>query len=192
MVFIVGVTYDIASTLTLKSKEELPCVCVFLISHILLLLSLPLYNISLKIAILWKLQIGKLQFFENSLKIAIRWNSIATFNIILSGDIEQNPGPSLPKPKFPRCDKTVRCNQKRLICQLCLDVVHANCVNLKHHVRNSLDAESWTCNDCLFHVLPFQNYDDIIDETPAVNVSPKNKNTHHMESLKHHHRHVSI
>ena len=40
-------------------------------------------------------------------------NSIATFNIILSGDIEQNPGPGLPKPKCPRCDKTVRCNQKR-------------------------------------------------------------------------------
>ena len=49
-------------------------------------------------------------------------NSIATFNIILSGDIEQNPGPGLPKPKCPKCDKTVRCNQKYLICQLCLDV----------------------------------------------------------------------
>ena len=119
-------------------------------------------------------------------------NSIATFNIILSGDIEQNPGPGLPKPKCPRCDKTVRCNQKRLICQLCLDVVHANCVNLKHRVRNSLDAESWTCNDCLFHVLPFQNYDDTINETPAVNVSPKKINAHHIESLKYHHRHLSI
>ena len=71
-------------------------------------------------------------------------NSVATFNIILSGDIEQNPGPGLPKPKCPRCDKTVRCNQKRLICQLCLDAFHANCVNLKHHVRNSIDAKSWT------------------------------------------------
>ena len=40
-------------------------------------------------------------------------NSIATFNVILSGDIEHNPGPSLPKSKCPRCDKTVRCNQKR-------------------------------------------------------------------------------
>ena len=119
-------------------------------------------------------------------------NSIANFNIILSGDTEQNPGPSLEKPKCPRSDKTIRFNQKRLICQLCLDVVHANCVDLKHHVRSSLDAESWTCNDCLFHVLPFQNYDDIIDETLAVNVSPKNKNPHHIESLKHHHRHISI
>ena len=43
-------------------------------------------------------------------------NSVATFNIILFGDIEQNPGPGLPKPKCPKCDKTVGCNQKRLIC----------------------------------------------------------------------------
>ena len=49
MVIIVGVTYDIAGTLELKSKEELPCVDVLLIFDIFLLLSLPLYNISLKI-----------------------------------------------------------------------------------------------------------------------------------------------
>ena len=33
---------------------------------------------------------------------------------------------------------------------------------------------------------------DTIDETLAVSVSPKNINTHHIESLKHHHRHISI
>ena len=49
MVFIVDVTYDLASTLELKSKEELPCADVLLSSDVLLLLSLPLYNISLKI-----------------------------------------------------------------------------------------------------------------------------------------------
>ena len=118
--------------------------------------------------------------------------SIATFKIIISGDIEQKPGPSLPKPKYPKCGKTARCNLKHLICQLCLDVAHANCVTLKHRLRNSRDAERWTCYDCLFHVLPFKNYDDTIDETLAVNVSPKNINTHHKESLKHHHRHISI
>ena len=35
MIFIVGVTYDLASTLELKSKEELPCVDVFLSSDVL-------------------------------------------------------------------------------------------------------------------------------------------------------------
>ena len=49
MAFIVGVTYDLPSTLELKSKEELPCVDVFLSSDVLLLLSLQLYNIQLKI-----------------------------------------------------------------------------------------------------------------------------------------------
>ena len=38
-------------------------------------------------------------------------NRIATFNLILAGDIELNPGPALhPKPKVPECkvcDKAV-------------------------------------------------------------------------------------
>ena len=44
MVFIVGFTYDLATTLELKSKEEIPYVDVFLSSDVLLLSSLPLYN----------------------------------------------------------------------------------------------------------------------------------------------------
>ena len=48
MVFIVGVTYDLAITLELKSKG-LTCVDVFWALNVLLLLSLLLYNISLKI-----------------------------------------------------------------------------------------------------------------------------------------------
>ena len=50
MVFIVGVTYDLASTLELKSKG-LPYVEMFLNSDVLLLLSLPLYITLLKINI---------------------------------------------------------------------------------------------------------------------------------------------
>ena len=46
MVFIVGVMYDLASTLELKSKG-IPCVDVLLSSDVLLLLLLLLYIISL-------------------------------------------------------------------------------------------------------------------------------------------------
>ena len=49
MVFIVGVTYDLGSTLELKSKG-LPCVDMFLKSDLLLLLSWLLYIILLKIS----------------------------------------------------------------------------------------------------------------------------------------------
>ena len=47
-------------------------------------------------------------------------NCIATYRIIWSGDIETNPGPGLSKPKCQVCDKTVRCNQKRLVSEHCL------------------------------------------------------------------------
>ena len=50
-------------------------------------------------------------------------NYIATCRIILPGDVETNPGPGLSKPKCQVCDKTVRCNQKRLICEHCLENV---------------------------------------------------------------------
>ena len=40
---------------------------------------------------------------------------IATYRIILSGDIETNLGPSLSKPKCQVCDNAVRCNQQRLL-----------------------------------------------------------------------------
>ena len=38
-------------------------------------------------------------------------NYIATYRIILSGDIETNPGTGLSKPKCQVCDKIVQCNQ---------------------------------------------------------------------------------
>ena len=42
-------------------------------------------------------------------KISIQYysNYIPTYRIILSGDIETNPGPGLSKPKCQACDKTV-------------------------------------------------------------------------------------
>ena len=49
MVFLVGVMYDLASTLELKS-EGLPCVDVFLNSDVLLLLLFSLYIMLLKIS----------------------------------------------------------------------------------------------------------------------------------------------
>ena len=49
-------------------------------------------------------------------------NYIATYRMILSGDIKTNHGPGLSKPKCQVCNKTVSCNQKRLVCEHCLDM----------------------------------------------------------------------
>ena len=56
-------------------------------------------------------------------------NCIATYRIILSGDIETNPGPGLRQPKFQDCDKIVRYNQKRIVCEHCLEMCHVKCSN---------------------------------------------------------------
>ena len=54
-------------------------------------------------------------------------NYIAIYRIFLSGDIETNPGPGLSKPKCQVCDKTDRGNQKRLVCEHCLEMCHIKC-----------------------------------------------------------------
>ena len=69
-------------------------------------------------------------------------NSVASFHILLiAGDVEVNPGPSMElhqnKPKLkehrslhssaaacPQCGKPVRRNQKRILCCVCKDLTH--------------------------------------------------------------------
>ena len=53
-------------------------------------------------------------------------NTSATFNLILSDDIEINPGPGFSPPKCNICRKVVKINNRRLICSMCFDV-HAKC-----------------------------------------------------------------
>ena len=52
----------------------------------------------------------------NKTKSSVQYcsNYIATYRIILSGDIETNPGTGLSKPKCQICDKIVQCNQRLL------------------------------------------------------------------------------
>ena len=75
-------------------------------------------------------------------------NSMASFQLLLSGDIELNPGPdsdssSQQKNKQQRtsrsfsticteCRKTVRRNQKRFVCDVCKDFIHASCLGVAY------------------------------------------------------------
>ena len=47
-------------------------------------------------------------------RIIYYYKSEAAFNRILSGDIEQNPGAGLPKPKCPKCEKNRKMQPKAL------------------------------------------------------------------------------
>ena len=64
-------------------------------------------------------------------------NSTPTYNIILSSDIHVNPGPGSNAPKCSACEKTVKCNQKRFICDKCVEGSHGKCSNLQTLVLNA-------------------------------------------------------
>ena len=81
-------------------------------------------------------------------------NTTATFNVILqAGDIESNPGPGFSSPKCSICTKTVRCNEKQLICKQCFELTHARCANFKNVKANN--PTLWTCSHWFHTVLPY-------------------------------------
>ena len=62
-------------------------------------------------------------------------NTTATFSIILSGDVEENPGPGV---QCPACNKNVNNNHKRLICSTCHNTCHNTCYATKCSVDEGL------------------------------------------------------
>ena len=106
--------------------------------------------------------------------------------MILSGDIELNPGPGFNKqlrkkqnaiikktlnkraasPKCSICKIGVGNNRKRLLCTWCLELTHVSCSNLHETKKKSIKSAApikWTCNSCYFHELPFSNCRSIPD-----------------------------
>ena len=131
-------------------------------------------------------------------------NSCATFQIVLSGDIESNPGPVFrdgyktlslndPKPiksapKCKLCDKGVGTNRKRLICIVCMGLTHISCSTMSQ--ENQKKARSahpikWTCNTCLLSTLPFAKERDLDpSENLIIDESLSDFQDHHKEVLQ--------
>ena len=122
-------------------------------------------------------------------------NSDATFNIILSGDIECIPGPA---PKCTECNKGVGTNRKRFICEVCMSLTHLSCSSIPvalHKSYNSRAAYTWTCKNCIITTLPFFHSNSIffedIDEDVHVPIDNTERN-HHLETLQNHRKMTSI
>ena len=108
---------------------------------------------------------------RKSSKSALYYNSSsATHRLMLSGNIETNPGPMNPDNKHTKpksdglpsstsqlCNKTVRINSKRLMSIHCRCFVHLQSSTLKaiHITKNSRKAHGWVCENCYFKELPF-------------------------------------
>ena len=97
-------------------------------------------------------------------------NSVATRRLLLSGDVEENPGPlgdqskqnkrSKPsKPaKCPQCTRSVQSNHKRYLCTVCYDLCHAKCSTLPVCIIKNVRAtepQEWICDKCHLSTLPF-------------------------------------
>ena len=88
---------------------------------------------------------------DSKTRIAYYSNSMATQALLLSGDVEKNPGPSQgkaastnnqlsrSKPTAEKCDhcqKTIRWNQKNISCASCMGCFHLRAHDCKY--RESL------------------------------------------------------
>ena len=112
-------------------------------------------------------------------------NYIATYRIILSGDIEINPGPGLSKPKCQVCDITAQCNQKRLVCEHCLEMCHVKCSNHQLNQNASNKAYDWTCPNCRHTALPFYHRINVdFDSTVAEETTIVHINNCHIDTTQ--------
>ena len=88
-------------------------------------------------------------------------NISATFNLILLGDIETNPGPGF-STLCTVCGKVVEINNKCLICSMSFDVVHAKCSKQpSDHTIQARIRRFYTCNRCLLTQLSFFNVSNL-------------------------------
>ena len=88
--------------------------------------------------------------------------------LILGGDVELNPGPDQHREKtrkkhiVPRClvcEQTVKSNNKRLICTVCFNQIHASCTGIGSFIKDTkcLIPCHWICHKCTLTQLPFYN-----------------------------------
>ena len=99
-------------------------------------------------------------------RIAYYSNSVATHDqvLLLGGDVAKNPGPGQEKAantkniassskttpaKCDFCEKTIRRNQKSILCVNCIGYFHWKCVHWKPMVSD------WLCDKCIMAALPF-------------------------------------
>ena len=76
--------------------------------------------------------------------------------LVLSGDIEVNPGPI--RHPCTICSKCVRSNQRAVLCCKCDLWTHAKCCGVSISEYQSLsdrEDDSWMCPGCLMAELPF-------------------------------------
>ena len=147
-------------------------------------------------------------------------NHTATFQLILCGDVEANPGPTLrrkcktsdmsktqqnrtSKRKSSPCSicaKGVGSNRKRLICTSCLSLTHVSCSTLPIKQQQQIRASNPVrrlCDACSLMEMPFFRAEEILSDIeeeviPIVNLPEPQIPIDHLEILNKNRNHTSI
>ena len=93
--------------------------------------------------------------------------------VLLSGDIEQIPGPG-PCHPCGSCSRAVRANQRGIFCEVCYSWFHTKCVDMSvdEYSRLGSSVEGWCCPNCFREALPcfvssaLQSLDDLAGHVP--------------------------
>ena len=122
--------------------------------------------------------------------ILLYHNHVATFQLLLSGDIETNPGPVT----CTLCQKTVRRNSLQFRCTTCKDSTHVKCIKKNiSSIHTARKIMEWTCHRCLCSELPFhctRNIDDTISlQEDFEKQTPDNQ---HLDTLNANRSRISI
>ena len=94
-------------------------------------------------------------------------NAMSTFqlsNLISSGDVSLNPGPTVLKRSCQICSRIIARNHRALHCNLCSSNYHMKCGQVtpkQYKLIQSRDPKMWTCISCLSQQpLPTCNFHD--------------------------------
>jgi len=84
---------------------------------------------------------------------------ITICTILLSGDIELNPGPRQYKHPCGVCSKPVKSNQKGIQCEVCNFWLHTRCIGIPDDEYRQLQSsvDPWCCKRCQEEALPYHN-----------------------------------
>ena len=98
--------------------------------------------------------------------------------ILLSGDIELNPGPG-PHHPCGSCARAVRSCQRGIFCEVCYYWFHSNCVDLStaEYERLGSSDEGWCCPKCSREALPFFDSSTLTLEESMASNSPSYPDT---------------
>ena len=93
-----------------------------------------------------------LKFSRRVYSIPMKFRTcIKIYLLILSGDVEINPGPGkLEKIKCGQCSKTIAKNHRAVLCESCYYWFHIKCADIppKLYIDLTNSPDAWVCGDC--------------------------------------------